>query len=405
MARETKFYDILEVPTTASDSELKTAYRKLALKYHPDKNPNAGDKFKDISHAYEVLSDPQKREVYDRYGEAGLQGDAGGPGMSPDEIFAQFFGGSGLFGNAFGGGQRRPRKCEDMPFELALTLEELYKGKTSKLQVTRNIVCSKCSGKGGSSVRSCTGCDGRGVRVVVRQLGPMLQQMQQTCPECNGEGEIIRERDRCEGCLGKKVIKDKTILEVVIEPGTPNGQQLKFSGMADQAPSLQPGDIVVTITEKPHNLFKRQGSDLFIKRSIELVTALAGGTLHIPHLDGRLLKAEIHPGEVIKPEEIRLVAGEGMPQYKRGFTKGDLYIKFELIFPAKNWADNSVIDKLRGILPPSSVPMEVDDGNFVSLRQTTGPKNSHKAYEEDDNDDEGDEHAQGGRQGVQCHQQ
>jgi chaperone protein DnaJ len=413
MVKESKFYDILEVPPNATESELKSAYRKLALKYHPDKNPNAGDRFKEISHAYEILSDSQKREIYDQYGEAGLQGDAGmGGGMSPEDIFAQFFGGAGMFGGA-GGGRRGPRKCEDMPFNLSVSLEELYKGKTSKLQVTRNIICQKCSGKGGSQVKSCSGCDGKGIRIVVRQLGPLLQQMQQTCPECNGEGEIIREKDKCVSCHGKKVVKDKSVIEVTIEPGTPAGHEIKFDGMADQAPGLQHGDIIVTITEKPHSLFKRQGSDLLCKLTIDLVTSLAGGEISIPHLDDRVLKTEIYPGQVIKPEELRVIMGEGMPQFRRSFAKGDLYIQFEVKFPVRDWADEKVIAKLKEILPaPSATPMDIEGkkATNVVLRETDGrsrggKKKASNAYDEDGADEEWEDQPRGGRHGVQCHQQ
>lgn len=411
MVKETKLYEILEVSPTASESELKSAYRKLALKYHPDKNPNAGDKFKEISHAYDVLSDAQKREVYDQYGEAGLQGEGGAGGMSPEDIFAQFFGGSfggGFFGGS--GGRRGPRKCENMPFNLQVSLEDLYKGKMSKLQVTRNIVCGKCDGKGGSQVKSCSGCDGRGIRVVVRQLGPLLQQMQQTCPECNGEGQVIKEKDRCGGCAGKKIIKEKNVLEVNVEPGTPANYQMIFEGQADQAPGLQPGDIIVTVTEKPHSLFKRQGNDLFCKLSIDLVTALAGGEITVPHLDGRILKAEIYPGQVIKPDEVMIVMGEGMPQHKRSFTKGDLYVQFEVKFPARDWTDEKTIAKLKDILPkPTVAGMDIDDPSKitnVALKQSDGKKSgkSRNAYDEDGEEDWEDERSQQ-RQGVQCHQQ
>lgn len=414
MVKETTLYDVLEVSPTASESELKTAYRKLALKYHPDKNPNAGDKFKEISHAYQVLSDQEKRQVYDRYGEAGLQGDGGGAGMSPEDIFAQFFGGGfggGFFGGGGGGGRRGPRKCEDMSFNLQVTLEDLYKGKTSKLQVTRNVLCVKCDGKGGSQVKTCTGCDGRGIRVVVRQLGPLLQQMQQTCPECNGEGQVIKEKDRCGTCVGKKVVKEKSVLEVNVEPGTPAGFQIVYDGQADQAPGMKPGDIIVTVTEKPHALFKRQGNDLFCKLPIELVTALAGGEITLPHLDGRILKAEIYPGQVIKPEEVMIVMGEGMPMHKRSFTKGDLYVQFQVKFPARDWTDEATIAKLKDILPKAAQAMDIDDASKltnVTLKQTDGrkAKAARSAYDEDGGEEEEwEEEGRGQRQGVQCHQQ
>lgn len=418
MVKTTKYYDTLGVSPSSSESELKSAYRKLALKYHPDKNPDAGDKFKEISHAYEVLSDSQKREVYDQYGEEGLNGE--GPGMSAQDIFSQFFGG-GFFGGAggfgaSGGRPKGPRRGADMDFALGVTLEDLYQGKSTKIAVQKHVICDKCAGKGGKadSVKSCGGCNGTGVRVTIRQLGPMIQQMQSACNECGGEGEIIKEKDRCKGCSGKKVLIEKKIHEVFVEKGMADGQKIKFSGEADQAPGTVPGDVIVVINEKPHDFFKRNGKDLHCKVRIDLVTTLAGGSFTIKHLDGRVLQSIILPGEVIKPDEVRIIEGEGMPEYKRPFSKGDLYVQFELIFPPPNWADEATIKKLESILPARSVmQLESDVTEEVHLkkidptkRRNQGQRGSshhphgHRgpAYEDDDED------ARGGP-GVQCHQQ
>ncbi|RKP11599.1 DnaJ domain-containing protein, partial [Piptocephalis cylindrospora] len=253
MVKETALYEALGVSPDASESDLKKAYRKLALKYHPDKNPDAGDKFKEISHAYEVLSDSQKREVYDRFGEAGLSGEGGmgGGGVSPEDLFAQLFGGGGggFFGGGGPGGSSRhsgPRKGKDVGHGLKVTLEDLYKGKTSKLALQRNIICKKCDGKGGKAgaVKSCSTCNGQGVRLTIRQMGPMIQQVQQTCPDCRGEGEIINQKDRCKDCLGKKVISERKVLEVHVDKGMKGGQRITFTGEADQAPGTLPGDVV-----------------------------------------------------------------------------------------------------------------------------------------------------------------
>ncbi|KAJ2987759.1 Type I HSP40 co-chaperone, partial [Globomyces sp. JEL0801] len=258
-------------------------------------NPDAGDQFKDISHAYEVLSDPQKREIYDRYGEDGLKEGGGGHGnMSPEDLFSHLFGGGG---GMFGGRQqqqRGPRKGKDMGHGLKVSLEDLYKGKTSKLALQKQILCTGCEGRGGKegSVKTCTGCNGRGVKVIMRQLGPMIQQMQQTCTDCNGEGETIRAADRCKTCNGKK------ILEVFVERGMKDGQKITFTGEGDQAPGIIPGDIVIVIEEKEHSRFKRKGDDLYIDIKIDLLTALAGGQFAIPHLDDRTLLISILPGTV-----------------------------------------------------------------------------------------------------------
>uniref|UniRef100_A0A3Q4IDP8 DnaJ heat shock protein family (Hsp40) member A2b n=1 Tax=Neolamprologus brichardi TaxID=32507 RepID=A0A3Q4IDP8_NEOBR len=191
---DTKLYDILGVSPSASENELKKAYRKLAKEYHPDKNPEAGDKFKEISFAYEVLTNPEKKELYDRYGEQGLrEGGGGGPGM--EDIFSHIFGG-GLFG--FMGGQGRGRnggrrRGDDMVHPLKVSLEDLYNGKTTKLQLSKNVLCSACNGQGGKAgaVQKCVACRGRGMRIMIRQLAPgMVQQMQSVCTDCNGEGNV-----------------------------------------------------------------------------------------------------------------------------------------------------------------------------------------------------------------------
>lgn len=413
MVRHTKLYDVLGVSPTASENELKSAYRKLALKYHPDKNPEAGDKFKEISHAYEVLSDSNKREIYDQYGEEGLNGE-GGPGMSAQDIFSQFFGG-GFFGGGFGGQQRSrgPRKGADMDFSLNCTLEDLYKGKTTKIAVQRQVLCDKCDGKGGKadSVKQCTGCKGSGVRTTIRQIGPMIQQMQSPCNECNGEGEVIKEKDRCKTCHGKKVLSEKKVHEVFVEKGMAGGQKIKFAGEADQAPGIIPGDVIVIVNEKEHALFKRNGKDLHCKVKIDLITALAGGSFTIKHLDDRILEGVILPGEVIKPEEVRIIEGEGMPEYKRPFNKGDLYVQFEVVFPPSNWADEATIKKLEGILPTrTAMDVESDAMETVMLKKVDPSRRKSKdqhghghrsrnAYESDDDQD------QHGGPGVQCHQQ
>lgn len=404
MVRDSKYYDILGVSTSASESELKTAYRKLAMKYHPDKNPEAGDKFKEISHAYEVLSNADKRAAYDRYGEEGLNGD--GPGMSPEDLFSQFFGG-GFFGGGHGGRPRGPRRGEDVVFNLAVSLEELYKGKTSKISLQRNIICVKCSGKGGKEVRKCSGCNGSGVKTQIRNMGPLIQQFQSVCNDCQGEGEMIKPADRCDECKGKKTTKEKKILEINVAPGSVNGQKIRFAGEADQAPNTVPGDVIVVVNEKEHSFYKRQGSDLHCKVKIDLVTALAGGTFTIKHLDGRILEGVIAPGEVIKPEEIKVIEKEGMPEKDRIYLHGHIFVHFDVIFPNANWTDLETIKKLQQILPAKTqmdldgpekeqITMKKFDNSHRNRKQQQSRHHGHYSEE----DDEGH-----GNAGVSCAQQ
>ncbi|KAL1917481.1 uncharacterized protein VTP21DRAFT_3874 [Calcarisporiella thermophila] len=407
MVRDTKYYDQLGVPPDASESEIKKAYRKLALKYHPDKNPEAGDKFKEISHAYEILSDERKRQLYDQYGEEGLQGDGMGPGISPEDLFSQIFGGFG----GFGGGSRGPtgpRRGKDMAHALKVSLEDLYKGKTSKLALQKHVICSKCEGKGGKegAVQQCAECHGQGVKITMRQMGPLVQQIQQTCPECRGEGEIIRDEDRCKQCNGKKITNERKVLEVHIDKGMREGQKITFSGEGDQLPGVIPGDVIIMLEEKPHPRFKRKGDDLFCDVKIDLLTALAGGKFHVEHLDDRVLAVDILPGEVIRPGDIRVINGEGMPQH-RTHNHGNLYIKFEVEFPQPNWTSPDKIAQLESILPPRSdiappgKDKVLEEANLNSL--DAGQQNQAQARMNNDDYDEdemGDE-----RPGVQCSQQ
>ncbi|GJE97939.1 DnaJ-domain-containing protein [Phanerochaete sordida] len=334
MVRETKYYDLLEVSPDASEADLKKAYRKKALRLHPDKGGDP-ELFKEVTHAYEVLSDPQKRSVYDARGEAGLSEAGGMGGMDPQDLFSQLFGGGGGGPFGFGGGRSQgPRKTKDLVHRVTVSLEDLYKGKVTKLALTRNVICGKCNGKGGKegAVRPCGNCNGRGIRIMLRQMGPMIQQIQQACDECSGTGEIINAKDRCKECNGKKVNSEKKMLEVHIDKGMKGGQTITFRGESDQAPGVLPGDVVIVIEEKPHDRFKRRDTDLFISVEVDLLTALAGGQFAIKHLDERALVVKVHPGEVLKHNALKVIPGEGMPS-QRHHEPGDLFIRVQVKFP------------------------------------------------------------------------
>ncbi|XP_049579997.1 dnaJ homolog subfamily A member 2b [Syngnathus scovelli] len=405
---DTKLYDILGVSPSASENELKKAYRKLAKEYHPDKNPDAGDKFKEISFAYEVLTTPEKKELYDRYGEQGLrEGGGGGPGM--DDIFSHIFGG-GLFG--FMGGQSRGRnggrrRGEDMVHPLKVSLEDLYNGKTTKLQLSKNVLCGACNGQGGKAgaVQKCVACRGLGMRVVIRQLAPgMVQQVQSVCTDCKGEGEVISEKDRCKKCEGHKVSKESKLLEVHVDKGMRHGQKITFTGEADQAPGVEPGDIVLVLQEKEHDEFRREGNDLHMVQRIGLVEALCGFQITLMHLDGRQLLVKYPPGKVIEPACIRVVKGEGMPQYRNPFEKGDLYIKFDVQFPQNNWISPEKLNELECLLPARAEdPLISADAEEVDLTdfdrsQGSGGGARREAYNDSSDEEAGGHHGPG----VQC---
>jgi len=404
MVKDTKLYDVLGISPSANENEIRKAYRKLALQYHPDKNPNTGDKFKEISHAYEVLSDSHKRDSYDKYGEEG----GGDEGFSPEDIFARFFGG-------FGGSQRRsqpsgPKKGKDMVHILKVSLEDLYKGKISKLALQKNVLCSKCEGRGGKegAVKTCTTCNGVGVRLITRQIGPMIQQIQQPCTECQGEGEIIREKDRCKTCQGKKVVSERKFIEVPIDKGMRDQQKITFTEEADQAPGIIPGDLIIVLQEKEHPRFKRKNDDLFYEAKIDLLSALAGGSFNIQHLDDRVLVVSILPGEVIRPGDLKVIANEGMPSY-RHHDKGNLYVRFEVEFPPANWTtDSEQLSLLEGVLPPRP-QLPYYDPSFVveeaSLSNLDARQRERAESGEANGMDEDDELHGGHRTGVQCAQQ
>lgn len=406
MVHSTKYYDLLGVATSASEDELKKAYRKLALKLHPDKNPSpeAAEKFKEVSHAYEVLSDPQKRDAYDRYGEEGLSGD--GMGINPEDLFSQLFGGGGGF---FGGGgprNRGPKRGKDLVHRVKVSLEDLYKGKTTKLALQKHVICTKCNGKGGKegSVKTCNTCRGSGIRVVMRQLGPMVQQLQQTCSDCNGEGQVIPPKDRCKGCSGKKTVQEKKILEVHIDKGMKDGQTITFAGEADQSPGIIPGDVVIVVDEKPHDTFKRKGDDLVADVKIDLLTALAGGSFAIEHLDERALIVNIpNDGSIIAPGAVKVIKGQGMPSY-RHHENGDLVVNISIDFPESiPEASIPLLEKAlppRPALPKFSSNIHLEDTYMIDADEKTSRKHAN-GKDSDGMDDEEHEH----REGVQCAQQ
>ncbi|CCE86445.1 Piso0_004935 [Millerozyma farinosa CBS 7064] len=404
MVKDTKFYDLLGVSPSATDSELKKAYRKAALKYHPDKNPSpeAADKFKSLSHAYEVLSDDQKREVYDTYGEEGLSG-AGpggmGGGMGAEDIFAQFFGG----GFGMGGGSRGPTRGKDIKHVISCTLEELYKGRTAKLALNKTVLCKECDGRGGKEgkVKTCSTCQGQGMRFITRQMGPMIQRFQTVCDVCKGNGFICDAKDLCQVCKGKRTTNERKILQVHIDPGMKDGQKIVFSGEGDQEPGITPGDVFFIVEEKPHEKFTRKGNDLYYDAEIDLLTALAGGEFAFKHVSGEYIKVTVVPGEVIAPGTTKVIENHGMPVYRHG-GNGNLFVKFTVKFPKNNFASESKLKELESILPPRakvSIPKgaEVDECDLVDYEpykhQTSGRRDTY---------DSDDEEGGAGGPGVQC---
>ena len=272
-----------------------------------------------------------------QYGKEGLEGGGGGGGA--EDILSAFFGG--------GGGRRRgptgPRKGPSVRHPLKVSLADLYKGKTARLAVTRDVLCEVCDGKGGSREATCSTCGGHGQVIQVRRMGNMVQQMQTTCPKCRGTGTDMAEEDKCKSCNGRKVKRAKKTLEVHIEPGMKHGQKIVFPGEADAKPGYLPGDMVFVIQEKEDARFKRNGSNLVYQHRITLREALVGSQVRrngvdttcdarvltcchtrqfvLEHLDGRKLLVKTPPGMVVKPGSLKGIRGEGMPLKGNQFTK------------------------------------------------------------------------------------
>ena len=339
------YYEILDVPRTASADEIKKAYRKMALKHHPDKNPddpNTEAKFKEAAEAYEVLSDADKKQRYDRYGHDGVKGmPGGGYSKSMDDIFANFgdifgdaFGES--FGEAFGFGtrgrtRRRVNRGTNLRVKVKLTLKEISTGVEKKLKVSKYVPCDACHGSGsdkGSSMNTCPTCHGQGQ--VTRVTNTFLGQMQttSTCPTCDGEGNVIG--TKCNQCYGNGIIKGEEIIPVRIPPGVAMGMQLSMNGKGNAAARGGiPGDLLILIEEQEHPDFSRDGNNLIYEHFISLPDAALGAAVDIPTLDGKA-RIKVEPGT--QSGKILRLKGKGLPDIN-GFGRGDLLVNLNVWTP------------------------------------------------------------------------
>jgi len=380
-----KLYETLGVKKSADGKEIKKAYRKLAVKHHPDKGGDE-QKFKEISAAYEVLSDPEQREKYDKYGLEGLSDEGGMGGGGADDLFSMFFGGGGGRGRSSG-----PRKGESVNHPLKVSLEDLYNGKTAKVAINRQVIVGES--------KMCTTCDGQGVVIELRQIAlGMVQQVQRRCTDCGGQGYIATKK------------KERKILEVLVEKGMKHNQKITFRGMADEKPNMEAGDVNFIIQEKEHELFKRKGADLLITKTLSLNEALCGFEWIVKHLDGREIAIKSKPGEVIKPEQtssapfVKIVPNEGMPSHGNPFVKGNLYVLFRVEFPADGELSAKAVKELRKVLPNPAMDVSYDEEEVeVCHLEHADVKNFGKggAASNDNNYDSDDDEGPGQ---VQCQQ-
>lgn len=350
-----------------------------------DKNPAAGDKFKEISFAYEVLADSEKRALYDRHGIKGLQEGGGFDDDMGDSFFSRFFG----FGG-FNGDPRRPRgppKCESKVLMVKVTLEDLYNGgKTIPVTYSRINICDKCEGKGGKAGAAvkCRTCRGTGVRVTLEQLGPNIaRQMQSRCTDCQGNGEAFADKDRCVSCTGTKTIESEKTIDVEIDKGMKHNQKIVKYGEGSQLPDTEKGDLVIVVQQVQHEKFTREDDDLYMNVKITLTEALCGFKLVVKHLDGRDLVISHPVGQVFKTGDIKCVKNEGMPLHKSPFEHGNLYIKFDVTFPENHFAPPEKLKELEMCLPPrptfvlpegkfSFSPLLSNEITLFCLRRTCG---------------------------------
>lgn len=338
------FYEILDVPKNASKEDIKKAYRKQALKYHPDKNPgdtSAEEKFKEAAEAYEVLSNDDKRARYDRFGHAGLGGAAGGgfggQGMTIEDIFSSF---GDIFGDAFGGfggfgGSRRSsrtvRKGSNLRVKVKLDLKEIAKGAEKKIKVNKYVSCSACDGsgaEGGSSYATCSTCNGNGQ--VTRVSNTFLGQMQTvtTCPTCGGEGKIIT--NKCKQCYGEGIVKEEEVIPISIPAGVAEGMQMTVSGKGNAARRGGiNGDLLVMIQEQHHPELIRDGNDLLYNLHISIPQASLGAAVEIPTVESKV-KIKIEPGT--QPGKILRLRNKGIPDVN-GYNRGDLLVSINVWIP------------------------------------------------------------------------
>lgn len=353
------YYDILGVSRSADEKEIKSAYRKLAIKYHPDKNPGdhqAEEKFKEAAEAYDILSNPQKRQRYDQFGHAGnsASGGFGGGGMNMEDIFSQFgdiFGGGHPFESFFGGGGsqrggRRVARGSNLRIKVKLTLEEIAKGVEKKVKVNKQVVCHTCDGTGAkdkSSVHTCKTCGGSGS--VRRVTNTILGQMQttSTCPTCNGEGVEITAR--CTTCRGEGLERCEETISINIPAGVSEGMQLSMSGKGNAAPRGGiPGDLIILIEEVPHETLKRDGLNVIYDLYINFVDATLGTSVEVPTIDGKA-KIKIEPGT--QGGKILRLKGKGIPEVN-SYHKGDELVYVNIWTPkAVSSEEKELLNKLK----------------------------------------------------------
>jgi molecular chaperone DnaJ len=371
------YYEVLGVTRTASVEEIKAAYRKCALKWHPDRNPEnkaeAEVKFRESAEAYSVLSDSEKRQVYDTYGHAGLSGAGGGVDFSGTifqdfhDIFGDFFGFEDLFSGGRRGGRRRSQRGSDLRYDMSLTFEEASTGVNTKIKIPRQEFCGACNGTGakaGTGVTACQTCAGRGQ--VAYQQGFFT--ITRTCPACQGAGQIIKER--CMECRGQGRVEKETTIELRIPPGVDTGTRLRVQGEGEPGPNGGPsGDLYVVLEVKEHPFFERRGADLYCTIPVSIAQATLGAELQVPGLGG---EEKLKIPEGTQSGAVFRVRGKGLAD-PHGGGKGDLYYHVRVLTPTKLTREQrKLIEQLGSSLKVDNKPAERGSSLFDKVKDIFG---------------------------------
>lgn len=396
-----KFYEILGVSKEAGSDEIRRAYRKLAAKYHPDKEGGSQEKFQELQAAYEVLSDPEKKNIYDKYGEDGLkEGMGGGAGT---DIFD-------LLMNRGGGGAKRGKpKSKSLLYPLKVTLEDVYCGNSKYIEIKRYRICGTCSGSGSKDPKAetkCSGCKGQGRKTIMQRIPMGMIQQVVDCDECRGTGTKIAEKDKCKTCKGEKAVQQTKALEVHVDKGAPDGKRYTFTGESDEVPDVTPGDVLVEIQVEKHPKFQRKGADLIYKCEISLLQALTGFEVVLEHLDKRKIRLFSKPGEVIRPGVFKTCRELGLPFFEQPYKYGNLYVDFEFAFPKT--VSESQKEALFKAFPnevPKAITTKCEENYPLTDYKKEDENTHHGGGRKESKMDEDDEEMSSGHRNVQCQNQ
>jgi molecular chaperone DnaJ len=376
-ANQRDFYEVLGIERTASVDEIKASYRKAALKWHPDRNPEnkheAEGRFRECTEAYSVLSDPEKRQVYDTYGHAGLSGVGGGVDFNGTvfqdfhDIFGDFFGFEDLFGGGGRRGRNRAQRGSDLRYDMTLTFEEAAAGVATKIKLPKQELCEACHGTGakaGTGATSCQACGGRGQLAYQQGFFTITR----TCPACQGAGQVIKER--CADCRGQGRLEKEKTIELRVPAGVDTGTRLRVPGEGEPGANGGPtGDLYVVLEVKEHSFFERRGADLYCTIPVSIAQAALGAELSVPGLNG---EEKLKIPEGTQGGAVFRIKGHGLPD-PRGGGKGDLYYHVRVITPSKlNRDQRKLMEQLGATLKVDNKPAERGSSFFDKVKDIFG---------------------------------